>query len=239
MYANYSAPYSRVRGPTENVPVYATPWSGRQLSRRSTGDSYVSDRGQPIALATYGRGRVRFAEPETRRAAFAASPPPPPPPMQRATRDEYLPDSEDVEVEEDDVRLYSTPPASYRSRSRSRSRANRLYESSYVDEVDEDEDDEEFDELLGGKVFQFVPSRASRALSKSGQSIDTELSFEKSEDGTLSSKDEPNIPHPPGNILHVYQSQYTGDAMPDGSHTAKLTVIHDQKKQRQPLFRWM
>lgn len=104
---------------------------------------------------------------------------------------------------------------------------------------DSDSDEEEgFDELMGGKVFPFIPSRTSKALSKSGHSIESDISFEKSEDGVSGARDEPNVPRA-SDMLHIYQSQYTGDAVSDGTHTAKLTVIHDPKRQRQPLFRWV
>ena len=39
--------------------------------------------------------------------------------------------------------------------------------------------------------------------------------------------------------LHIYESQYTGDAFIDGSHSARLTAVQDPKRQRQPLFRWL
>jgi hypothetical protein len=38
--------------------------------------------------------------------------------------------------------------------------------------------------------------------------------------------------------LQVYQSEYTGDGFPEGSHSAKLTAVLDGKRGRQPLFRW-
>lgn len=153
-------------------------------------------------------------------------------------RDEYVSDPEDADDDgdvDDDDDDSSVAPVSYHSRSRSRSRLR----SSYTNDSDED-DEEGFDEILGGKVFQFVPSRASssRALSKSGHSINTDVSLEKSEDGTTNARDELNGPKT-NNVLHIFQSQYTGDAVSDGTHTAKLTVVHDPKKQRQPLFRWM
>ncbi|OTA69317.1 hypothetical protein K449DRAFT_428757 [Hypoxylon sp. EC38] len=220
--------------------AYSTPWSDRRYSRRSTADSYTSDRIQNGVPMIYGRGRVRFAEPEIipRPSYSSASPSPtPPPPLGEYTKGEYLSGSED-----EDWGTYSTATsASHRTRSRSRSRSrprhHRNYQSSYVSDLEEDEE-EGFDELLGGKVFQFVPSRGSRSLSKSGHSIDTDVSTEKSEDGLLNIKDDPNVPKT-SNILHVFQSQYTGDAVSEGTHTARLIVIHDPKKQRQPLFRWM
>ena len=42
-----------------------------------------------------------------------------------------------------------------------------------------------------------------------------------------------------GTTHHVYRSQYTGEGSIRGLHSAKLTVIHDPKKGRPSLFRWM
>lgn len=39
-------------------------------------------------------------------------------------------------------------------------------------------------------------------------------------------------------FLQLYQSEYTGDGYPEGSHSAKLTAVLDGKRGRQPLFRW-
>ncbi|KAI0593277.1 hypothetical protein F4775DRAFT_521473 [Biscogniauxia sp. FL1348] len=89
------------------------------------------------------------------------------------------------------------------------------------------EDDEEgFDAHLGGKVFQFVPSRASKTNAKISASF-------LAEDSSINTDDDSTA------ALQVYQSKYTGDALSDGTHTAKLTVIHSPKKQQKPLFRWM
>lgn len=37
----------------------------------------------------------------------------------------------------------------------------------------------------------------------------------------------------------VYSSHYTGNAELGGNHTATLTVLHDPKGQKAPLFRWL
>lgn len=233
-----TTPYSRFQVPPP-LGVYTGPLSNRRPSRRSTVDSYVSDYGQSDISRRNGRGRVRFIEPDRPSRSHSRPspppPPPPPPPLNDRTGYGYSSDSEDVND------AYSnTITASYRSRSRSRSRlkAQGVYQDSYVSDLDEEDDEEGFDELLGGKVFQFVPSRASKGLSKSGYSIDTDISVEKSEAGVSNVNDDLNIPRASG-ILHVFKSQYTGDAVSDGTHNAKLTVVHDPKRQRQPLFRWM
>ncbi|KAI1376242.1 hypothetical protein F4677DRAFT_85578 [Hypoxylon crocopeplum] len=230
-----SALYSRNQAP-EVATAYTAPWAGLERNRRSTTDSYLSDVNQPGIPSRYGRGRVRFIEPDarSRRSYSQPSPSPPPPPRSIRTRDEYSVDSDD-----EDGGYNAEAEASYRNRSRSRSRSrhHHVYQDSYAGDFNED-DEEGFDETLGGKVFQFVPSRTSRTLSKSGHSVNTDSSFEKSEDGAPNAKDESNTSKT-GKILHVFQSQYTGDAVSDGTHSSKLTVIHDPKKQRQPLFRWM
>ncbi|KAI1498364.1 hypothetical protein F5X99DRAFT_412171 [Biscogniauxia marginata] len=95
----------------------------------------------------------------------------------------------------------------------------------------EDDDDEGYDENLGGRVFQFVPSRGSGMTTKGANGVDTEDSSTITDDDSATSFAKRS--------LKIFQSRYTGDAVSDGTHTAKLTVIHDPKKQRQPLFRWM
>ncbi|KAF3055618.1 hypothetical protein GL218_06953 [Daldinia childiae] len=220
-----SAPYSRFNVP-EAIAPYTTPRLGRdRRGRRSTTDSYLSDRSQSYMPTRSERGRVRFAEPENlphRLYSHSSSPSPP-----------SLPSRYPSVYTEDESE--SSDSEASRNRSRSRSRHSR-YQSSYTN--DSDSDEEGFDELMGGKVFQFVPSRTSKALSKSGHSIESDISFEKSEDGVSGARDEPSVPRAT-DVLHIYQSQYTGDAVSDGTHTAKLTVIHDPKRQRQPLFRWV
>ncbi|KAI1765348.1 hypothetical protein GGR53DRAFT_270001 [Hypoxylon sp. FL1150] len=229
--SSYSAPYSRFQVPPMPA-VYAVPPPSLGRYRRSTADSCIPDHGQFEASTRHARGRVRFSEPEEPshrlRSRTRA--------LDDDKEDDYPPGSDD---EDDNDEYGSAAPTSYRSRSRSRSGLvhHRAYQSSYANDSDED-DEEVFDESLGGKVFQFTPSRASRALSKSGHSIDTDVSVEKSETGTINSGEESNGLKP-SNILHIFQSQYTGDAVSDGTHAAKLTVVHDPKKQRQPLFRWM
>ncbi|KAI2633689.1 hypothetical protein GGS26DRAFT_56879 [Hypomontagnella submonticulosa] len=237
---HHASPFSRFQA-ADTLPADAVPWVDQERgNRRSTGDSYLSDRERRGMPMRNGPGRVRFLEPETQpRRSYSQSPPPP---VDVYARDKYIPDSSPDSSSSEDYG-YDTPTASYHNRSRSRSRSrphtrkHRIYQSSYASDLDED-DEEGFDEMLGGKVFQFVPSRTSRALSKSGHSIETDVSLEKSEDGVSNARSELSIP-PNSNILHVYQSQYTGDAVAEGTHTARLTVVHDAKKQRQPLFRWM
>jgi hypothetical protein len=42
-----------------------------------------------------------------------------------------------------------------------------------------------------------------------------------------------------GMAHHVYRSRYTGEGLIGGVQSAELTVIHDPKRGRPPLFRWM
>ena len=42
-----------------------------------------------------------------------------------------------------------------------------------------------------------------------------------------------------GMAHYVYRSKYTGEGSIGGSQSAQLTVIHDPKRGRPPLFRWM
>ncbi|KAI5927644.1 hypothetical protein F4810DRAFT_648688 [Camillea tinctor] len=96
---------------------------------------------------------------------------------------------------------------------------------------DTGDDEEGFDEELGGRVFQFVPSRASKSNAKVTASFVTEDSSINTDDDSAAAFSRRS--------LQVFHSRYTGDAISDGTHTAKLTVIHNPKKQQQPLFRWM
>ncbi|KAK8069876.1 Mg2+ transporter [Apiospora phragmitis] len=97
-----------------------------------------------------------------------------------------------------------------------------------------------------GNVFSFKPRRAPPV----GPVAIGELDIVKDQahldtsDGlpTETTKTNPDGPQNRPSIsstLDVFQSRYTGDGFLDGTHSAKLTVIHDAKKQSQPLFRWM
>ncbi|KAI1633012.1 hypothetical protein F4809DRAFT_625018 [Biscogniauxia mediterranea] len=104
-------------------------------------------------------------------------------------------------------------------------------ESVFTRTDSEEEDELGFDEHLDGRVYQFTPLKASKKNGKFSAGINTETSSTNTEDSsTASFSSKPK---------HIFHSQYTGDAIPDGAHTAKLTVIDDPKKQRQSLFRWM
>ncbi|KAI5867033.1 hypothetical protein GGS23DRAFT_301604 [Durotheca rogersii] len=221
LHPRYSVP-----GPRYQDPEITTPSWERRPYRRSTTDSSESNRSQLGG----GPGRVRFTEPERR----------PKPPYRGPTEDDWLPSS----LEGMSDRRYRSIPTSYRSRSRSRSRPvhrPQIIRGPYGGDLDDDVDgysEDGFDELIGGRVFQFVPSRNSGALSNKGYSVDTDASSEKPDDGISNANDGQSISRA-GKILHVFESRYTGDAVPDGIHTTELTVVHDPKKQRQPLFRWM
>ncbi|KAK6948222.1 hypothetical protein Daesc_009986 [Daldinia eschscholtzii] len=224
-YSQYSYPRPIPRDSAASSEYAWTSQDSRR--RRPTKDSSISDRNWSYdrdKSEKSERSRVRFAgsSDRTYRSRYR-SPSRSSSPSYRAYSDSGSGSDSNSDVE---VRR-----AHYRSRRRS-------YVNESDSELSEEEKEEGFDELIGGKVFQFVPSRTSRALGKSGHSIDSDTSLDKPEEGVSGARDESNIPGS-SDILHVFQSQYTGDAVSDGTHTAKLTVIHDPKKQRQPLFRWV
>ena len=106
-----------------------------------------------------------------------------------------------------------------------------------------DSDDEAAENgLFATKVYDFNPSRLSRSPSRERSSAASGsegegLPAEPEGSGPNQNRDTPRL----GVIstANVYRSGYVGDAYVDGSHSARLTVIHDPKKKRKPLFRWM
>ncbi|KAL1877347.1 hypothetical protein VTK73DRAFT_8720 [Phialemonium thermophilum] len=98
------------------------------------------------------------------------------------------------------------------------------------------------DDYIAAKVYQFSPSRLSRNPSDE-PSIATAGSDGEGPppdaDQGLSDQDEVPPPTKATRVLDVYLSEYTGDAYADGSHSARLTAVHDPKKAKQPLFRWI
>lgn len=103
-----------------------------------------------------------------------------------------------------------------------------------------------------GKVFSFVPMRAD------GQSSEYETTLfnletvdvKHNEGGPQPAKlgqsgartKDDSAGSPPSiadRMLHIVESQYSGDAYYDGIHSAKLAVLHDPKRSRLPLFRWL
>ncbi|KAI1465730.1 uncharacterized protein F4812DRAFT_110004 [Daldinia caldariorum] len=197
-------------------------WTGRDTrGRRPTKDSSISDHNRSYDPNRSERVRVRFVDPSDRtRRTYS-----------RSSSRSFSPPSRSYSGSDSD-------PGSY-PRHKPYPSLRNSYTRDPDSELDTEEEVEEgFDELIGGKVFQFVPSRASRTLAKSGHSTESDTSLERPEDGFSGARGDPNFPGS-SDVLHVFQSQYTGDAVSDGTHTAKLTVIHDPKKQRQPLFRWV
>ncbi|RYP63142.1 hypothetical protein DL769_007053 [Monosporascus sp. CRB-8-3] len=98
----------------------------------------------------------------------------------------------------------------------------------------------EYEDFIASKVYEFRPSRSpSVALSVSEEGgSDRETPAAGSKKVSTSEHEKPQVSSPNTN-LHIYESQYTGDAFIDGSHSAQLTVVQDPKRQRQPLFRWL
>jgi hypothetical protein len=150
-------------------------------------------------------------------------------------------DSEDIDEDEDRYGRRSPDPRYPRVVNISRRHGNRVYDVNYRDEGSEY--DADYDEVVGGKVFSFTPLRAETSESKDGESGDSteDLAEKTNDDGPSKDKAPPQgfAATAASKVLHVSASQYTGDAFFDGTHSAKLTIVHDPKRSRQPLFRWL
>ncbi|KAL8341987.1 hypothetical protein RB601_005236 [Gaeumannomyces tritici] len=196
------------------------------------------------------------------RSPFAAAPPPVVREHTRSAPDEEDLYSEPLAYEErpararsasllsggdDDYERYSEVQFPHHRPSR-RLRHSRFYDGPGGGVADSDSDAfDDYEGFLGTtKAFEFTPSRSSSR------------SRVLSDDSAVGSDREqsPARPAPPGQvidgvisdhqkagagILNVYESRYTGDALSDGAHAVKLTVMHDSKstRHRQALFRWL
>ncbi|KAB5551293.1 hypothetical protein GE09DRAFT_168424 [Coniochaeta sp. 2T2.1] len=96
------------------------------------------------------------------------------------------------------------------------------------------------------KIYEFNPSHLSRkpsqdastTLSGSIGDISTAVGSNNGERGPRGSSPDAASGAKVVRPLRIYQSEYTGDGFPEGSHSVKLTAVLDSKRQRQPLFRW-
>jgi hypothetical protein len=99
----------------------------------------------------------------------------------------------------------------------------------------ESESEEERD--VNRDTYAFSLPRYGRSpLSQDSTLVGSDLSIKTEADSVSQvAVDGPKLgaPH------YVYRSQYTGERSVGGFHSAQLTVIHDPKKGRPPLFRWM
>lgn len=135
-----------------------------------------------------------------------------------------------------------------RARSRSRgsddSSSDQSSDVSFVRSRPYGNDDDDFreDEFITTQVYEFNPSRLSRTPSQdrsiAASGSEGEGPSPEAERGT-SGQVEGLSTSATTRTRHIYRSEYTGDAFADGSHSARLTVIHDPKKTKQPVFRWM
>ncbi|KAK7931229.1 Mg2+ transporter protein- CorA-like/Zinc transport protein ZntB [Apiospora marii] len=107
---------------------------------------------------------------------------------------------------------------------------------------------DDYEEVDGveGKVFSFRPTRAPPAEIASESELETaggQINMGTS-DAHQTEMRNVRIDGPPPKssmlkTLDVFASDYTGDFFIEGTHSAKLTTIHDTRKQHHPLFRWM
>lgn len=132
----------------------------------------------------------------------------------------------------------------YRRPSR-RLHRSRLYDAGpNVGDSDSDAFDD-YEGFLGTtKAFEFTPSRESSRSRIPSEDSAAGSDREYSPTRPIPSQmiDSVITDHKAGaGILNVYESRYTGDALSDGAHSVKLTVMHDSKstRHRQPLFRWL
>ncbi|KAJ5010530.1 hypothetical protein K4K57_007044 [Colletotrichum sp. SAR 10_99] len=101
----------------------------------------------------------------------------------------------------------------------------------YLTPIQETEDWVDVEETTG-KVYAFDPARPSGDHSKDDDGSDLETPF--SDDSTLR-EEEP----PLSEAFYVYQSRYTGEGVLGGLHSAALEIVHDARRRRQSLFRWL
>ncbi|TDZ13014.1 hypothetical protein C8035_v000464 [Colletotrichum spinosum] len=104
-------------------------------------------------------------------------------------------------------------------------------EREYLTPVPETEDWVDLEETTG-KVYDFDPSRPSGEAGREDDA--SELETPLSDNSTLR-EEEP----PLSRAFYVYQSRYTGEAVLGGSHSAELDIVHDERRRRQSLFRWL
>lgn len=82
-------------------------------------------------------------------------------------------------------------------------------------------------------LYNFTPSYASvssESLKDGASSVDSSMPFLT----TIGAS-----PSRTAKIMHIYKAQYTGDAFQEGSHTSRLTLLHDPRHPQQALLRWM
>lgn len=96
------------------------------------------------------------------------------------------------------------------------------------------------------KMYEFNPSHLSRkpsqdastTLSGSLGDVSTAAGSGSGEKGTRAPSPDPSLGPKAVRPYRIYQSEYTGDGFPEGSHSVRLTAVLDSKTQRQPLFKW-
>ncbi|KAL3306236.1 mg2+ transporter [Colletotrichum asianum] len=101
----------------------------------------------------------------------------------------------------------------------------------YLTPIQETEDWVDLEETTG-KVYAFDPARPSGDHSKDDDGSDLETPF--SDDSTLRGEEPPL-----SEAFYVYQSKYTGEGVLSGLHSAALEIVHDARRRRQSLFRWL
>ncbi|KAI8182638.1 hypothetical protein K4K54_000880 [Colletotrichum sp. SAR 10_86] len=101
----------------------------------------------------------------------------------------------------------------------------------YLTPIQETEDWVDVEETTG-KVYAFDPARPSGDHSKDDDGSDLETPF--SDDSTLRGEEPPL-----SEAFYVYQSKYTGEGVLGGLHSAALEIVHDARRRRQSLFRWL
>jgi len=96
------------------------------------------------------------------------------------------------------------------------------------------------------KIYEFIPSILSRngsqdasaTLGGSTGDISTTAGSGNGGGGPRGPSPDPSLGPKTPRPYRIYQSEYTGDGFPEGSHSVRLTAVLDSKRQRQPLFRW-
>ncbi|KND90120.1 hypothetical protein TOPH_05226 [Tolypocladium ophioglossoides CBS 100239] len=145
-----------------------------------------------------------------------------------------------------------------RCRSRSRSRSPNRYRNDYVFGGTPAPAYKSGDaDVYIVPENQYLSHRPFRPPTLVGEDTDLFDSFnfsfppaESSEEGELSDLESPGVEAEStqrddeagvknSNATGIYSSHYTGNAELGGTHTATLTVLHDPKGQKRPLFNWL
>ncbi|EFX03055.1 Mg2+ transporter [Grosmannia clavigera kw1407] len=144
----------------------------------------------------------------------------------------------------EDVSRYEDESDSWHRSSRKVYVQNGVYDDGVEEGVDE------FDDGTPPTVYSFTPRHMSRVTSSQGSSHGDDDSPDKEEDtatgnvgngdgGPDGAKMDPDLASNIDKLSHVFQSQYVGEFVPGGWHSAKITTVVSSSSKLKPLFKWL